>query len=69
MSVKELAYRKPVMFMTDLKIPAGKAADLRSKLNELIDDLKDDQAEDPDGIPMHLLLGYYVEDDTGGLPA
>jgi DNA-binding transcriptional ArsR family regulator len=60
------SYRKPMMFMTDVRIPAAKAAELRSRLEELIEDLKSDQSEDPEGVPMHLLFGYYVADDTAG---
>lgn len=59
------SYRKPTMFAADLKVPVDKAAELRTKLDELMEVLKEVQAEDPDGIPMHLLVGYYVEDDTG----
>jgi DNA-binding transcriptional ArsR family regulator len=54
------AYRKPVLFMSDLKVSPAKAAELRSKLEEIVDSLKDETGEDPDGIPLNLLIGCYV---------
>jgi DNA-binding transcriptional ArsR family regulator len=61
------AYRKPMMFMTDLRITAVRAAELRSRLEELIESLKDDdQVEDPEAVSAHVLFGYYVADDLGG---
>jgi hypothetical protein len=56
----EEAYRKPVMFVSDLKVTPAKAAELRSKLVEIMDGLKDGQAEDPDGVTVNLLIGFYV---------
>ncbi len=63
----EEAYRIPMMFMSDLKISPAKAAGLRSKLKEIVDELNDEQAEDPDGVPVSLLIGCYVpaESDPG----
>ena len=46
--------------LSDLKISPAKALELRSKLKEIIDDLNDEQAEDPDGVPVSLLIGCYV---------
>jgi len=64
----EESYGKPMMFMSDVKIPAAKAAELRSRLEELIEGVKADQTEDPEGVPVNLLLGYYVAGvpDDGG---
>jgi DNA-binding transcriptional ArsR family regulator len=59
----EESYRTPMMFMWDPKIPVSKAAELRSRLEELIEDLKADQGEDPEGVSVNLLFGYYVADD------
>jgi DNA-binding transcriptional ArsR family regulator len=59
----EESHRTPMMFMSDLKIPVAKAAELRSKLKELIQGLKDEQIEDPEGVSVNLLFGYYVADD------
>jgi DNA-binding transcriptional ArsR family regulator len=59
----EESYRTPMMFMWDPKIPVSKAAELRSKIGELIGDLKAGQDEDPEGVSVNLLFGYYVADD------
>lgn len=63
----EEAYRIPVLFLSDLKIPPAKAVELKSRLKELIEDLNDEQAGDPDGVPVSLLIGCYVpvESDSG----
>ncbi len=57
-------YRKPVLFFSDLKVSPAKAAELASKLQEIMDGLKD--AEDPDGVSLNLLFGCYVPVEEGG---
>jgi DNA-binding transcriptional ArsR family regulator len=59
----EESYRKPVLFMSDLKVSRAKAAELKSKLEEIMGGLHD--AEDPDGVPVNLLIGCFVTDDPG----
>jgi DNA-binding transcriptional ArsR family regulator len=61
------AYRKPVLFTSDVKISPAKAAELRDKLEAIMNDLKDENTEDPDGITVNLLIGCYVpvEGDPG----
>ena len=61
------AYRIPVLFFSDLRIAPARAVELRSKLKEIFDDLNDEQAEDPGGVPVNLLIGCYipVESDPG----
>ncbi len=54
------AYRAPTLFMSDLRISPAKAAEFRDKLKEITDDLNDEQAEDPGGVPVNLLIGWYV---------
>lgn len=54
------SYRKPVLFMSDLKISPARAAELKDKLEEIMNGFHDEQAEDPDGIPVNLLIGCYV---------
>ncbi len=61
----EESYRKPLLFMSDLRVSRAKAAELKRKLEEVIDVLKDEGAEDPDGIPVSLLIGCYVPDPQG----
>ena len=60
-------YRAPALFMSDLRISPAKAAELRGKLKEIMDELNDEQTEDPDGVSVNLLIGCYVpaKGDTG----
>jgi DNA-binding transcriptional ArsR family regulator len=60
----EEPYRTPLLFYSDAKLSPAKAAELRSKLKEIMDSLKD--AEDPDGVTLNLLIGAYVPVDPGG---
>lgn len=53
-------YRKPMLSLSDLRISSAKAAELRGKLEEIVDDLNDDKTEDPAGIQVSLLIGCYV---------
>ena len=53
-------YRKPVLFMSDLRVSPAKAAELRHKLEEIMNDLNDEKTEDPDGVPLSLLIGCFV---------
>ena len=62
----EEAYRRPLMFLSDLKVSPARAAQLRGKLEEIMDSLKDDQAEDPDGVTLNLLIGCYVPVEESG---
>jgi DNA-binding transcriptional ArsR family regulator len=55
------SYRKPLLFMSDLKVSPARAADLKDKLEEIINDLR--ESEDPAGIPLNLLLGCFVPAD------
>jgi DNA-binding transcriptional ArsR family regulator len=57
-------YRAPVLFMSDLKISPVKAAELRGRLKEIMDELNEGETEDPDGIPVNLLIGCYVPAET-----
>jgi hypothetical protein len=53
-------YRKPVLLFSDVKISPAKAAELRDKLEEIMNDLNDRKTEDPNGIPVNLLIGCFV---------
>ena len=59
-------YTRPLMFMCDLKVSPARAAELRGKLQEIMDSLKDDQTEDPNGVTLNLLIGSYVPVEEGG---
>jgi len=62
----EEAYRRPQMFVADLKVSPAKAAELRSKLQAVIDGLHDAETEDPDGVSVNLLIGSYVPVEEDG---
>jgi DNA-binding transcriptional ArsR family regulator len=55
------AYRKPMLFMSDLKVSPAKVAELKERLEGIISDLK--EAEDPAGISLNLLIGCFVSSD------
>jgi DNA-binding transcriptional ArsR family regulator len=59
----EESYRKPLLFLSDLKVSRAKAAEVKSKIEEIIDSLKDESGDDPDGVPVNLLIGCYVPAD------
>jgi DNA-binding transcriptional ArsR family regulator len=61
------SYRKPLVFMSDLKVSPARAAQLMTKLEEVIDSFQDEQAEDPDGVSLNLFISSYVpgEPDPG----
>jgi DNA-binding transcriptional ArsR family regulator len=54
------AYRVPALTMSDLRISPAKAAELTGRLKEIMDELNEEQAEDPGGVPVNLLIGWYV---------
>jgi len=62
----EDSYRRPLMYMSDRRVSPAKAAELRAKLEEIMDGLKDAQTEDPDGVTVNLLIGCYVPVDPDG---
>ena len=58
-------YRKPMLLFSDVKISPAKAAELRDKLEEITNDLSDKKTEDPNGIPVNLLIGCFVPGESG----
>jgi DNA-binding transcriptional ArsR family regulator len=60
-------YRKSTILMSEQRMPKAKAAQLRQKIQELAEFVDAEPREDPDGVPVHLLLGYYSLDDDAGL--
>lgn len=56
----EEAHRAPALTMSDLRISPAKAAELTGRLREIMDELNEEQAEDPDGVRVNLLIGWYV---------
>jgi DNA-binding transcriptional ArsR family regulator len=53
-------YRLPTIYSSDLRVSPAKAAEIRAKLRELMTLLGDKAIEDPDGILVNVLIGYYT---------
>src|ERR1035437_6218005 len=52
--------------MSDRRVSPAKAAELRHKLEEIMNDLNDEKTEDPDGVPLSLLIGCFVPAQPSG---
>jgi DNA-binding transcriptional ArsR family regulator len=62
------AYRKPRMSLAEVRVAKDKAAEIRTKLEEIMHELSADK-EDPDGVPVSVLIGFFSSARTGwGLP-
>ncbi|HEU5418923.1 MAG TPA: hypothetical protein VFV41_14630, partial [Streptosporangiaceae bacterium] len=53
--------RKPILHMTETRVPAAKAAEVREKLLAVIDELKGHEVAD--GVPVSVLLGFLLAPD------
>lgn len=56
------AYRKSTYFASETTISRARASELRAKIDELTDLVNGDR-DDPDGVPVRLLVGYYSPQD------
>jgi len=56
----EEAHRALALTMSDLRVSPARAAELTGRLKEIMDELNEEQAEDPDGVRVNLLIGWYV---------
>jgi len=54
------AYRIPMLSLSDVTISPARAAELKRRLAEIVDDLNEEQAEDSHGVQVSLLIGCYV---------
>jgi DNA-binding transcriptional ArsR family regulator len=54
--------RRPLVMVADFRLPADRANLYRERLRQLIDDLNA-EPDDPDGVPMHLMLAMYRPDE------
>src|SRR5215467_6460087 len=54
------AYRTPNLFLTEVRVSPRRAAEMREKLQELEAWLGDADDQDPDGVLVDVLIGYYV---------
>jgi DNA-binding transcriptional ArsR family regulator len=60
-------YRQPAIFAAEIRVSPARATEIRSVLREAMTRISDGQSEDPDGIPVTVLIGYYTgaEPETG----
>jgi DNA-binding transcriptional ArsR family regulator len=58
-------YRLPVIFSSDLRVSPEKAAEIEVKLRELMTLLGDKAIEDPEGVALNVLIGYYTGPPPG----
>jgi DNA-binding transcriptional ArsR family regulator len=59
-------YRKPMLVMIDMKVSPAKAAEVKSKLQEIVRDIGDEETEDPQGVTLNLVVGSFIQDTTTG---
>jgi len=57
----EQAYLRPTMFAGGARVSLAKAAELRSRVDDFLAGLSDNLDEEPEGIRVNLLVGYYAE--------
>jgi DNA-binding transcriptional ArsR family regulator len=55
----EQAYRRGLLALAEMRVPPGRAAAIRMKLQEVMDELSAPGGEDPDGVPVNVLIGFY----------
>jgi DNA-binding transcriptional ArsR family regulator len=58
----EQAYRRSMLVLAETRVSASRAAAIRLKLDEVMDELNAPGAEDPDGVPVNVLIGFYSAD-------
>jgi DNA-binding transcriptional ArsR family regulator len=64
----EEAYRRSMIALVEMRVSARRAAAVRMKLAEVMDELGAPGAEDPDGVPVNVLIGFYSADLDPGTP-
>jgi DNA-binding transcriptional ArsR family regulator len=60
------SYRKSVMSLAEVRVPVARAAAIRDRLQDLIEDLDQPGDETEDGVPVNVLIAYYSPADGGG---
>jgi DNA-binding transcriptional ArsR family regulator len=58
----EEAYRRGMLVLSEMRVSASRAAAIRLKLQEVLDEVNAPGAEDPDGVPVNVLIGFYSAD-------
>jgi DNA-binding transcriptional ArsR family regulator len=56
-------YRKPAMMLSEVKLTPAKAAELRGKLEQVMEWLNGAANADPGGVRVNVLIGYYSPAD------
>ena len=59
------AYRRPTLFAADARVRPARAAEIRSKVQDLMTWLSDNTADETDGTLVSILIGYYSEPGPG----
>jgi DNA-binding transcriptional ArsR family regulator len=54
-------YRAPMLCYSDTRVSPARAAEINKKLREFTALLDDKAAEDPDGVPINMLIAYYTD--------
>jgi DNA-binding transcriptional ArsR family regulator len=57
------SYRKPTMMLSEARVTPANAAELRGKLEQLMTWLHEAETDDPGGVPVNVLVGYYSPED------
>jgi DNA-binding transcriptional ArsR family regulator len=57
------AFRKPMIMIGAGRVSAARASSIRARLEEILAEL--DGGNDPEGVPVNVLLSYYSPDDAG----
>ena len=59
----EEAYRRPTLLAVETRVSPARAAQIKAKLSEVAAWLNDGGAEDPDGMIVDILIGYFSPAD------
>jgi DNA-binding transcriptional ArsR family regulator len=57
------SYERPTLFVSETRVTPARAAEINARLKEVMDWLNDGSAEDPDGVLVDILIGYYSPAD------
>jgi DNA-binding transcriptional ArsR family regulator len=62
------AYRRAMMIMTETRVSPARATAIRNKLQEIIDELGGAEAQEIDGVPINVLIGFHSASPTTSAP-
>jgi DNA-binding transcriptional ArsR family regulator len=61
------SHGRPVLGVAEARVPAAKAAAIRKRLQEVLDDLGEPtEGEGQGGVQINVLIGYYSQEPTAG---